>query len=128
MRIDPGHDLVTQIRMIAPGGGRVQKLTAAQRGPAINPHHDAGWCLASSKQLISQFWKILSERRTIAPHIKLPRQPLNHINRGITSLRLLIISWRYIYPQRPLIWIVQWITLKHLTAKNNFVITSTNAC
>ena len=42
LRVDPGDDLLAEVRVVPAGAGRVEELAPPERGPAVDPHQDAG--------------------------------------------------------------------------------------
>src|SRR5579883_2902118 len=60
--IDPGHDLIAQVAMIAAGSGRIHKLAPTVRGPTIHPDHNTRRHIVAHEELINQFWKCLAKR------------------------------------------------------------------
>src|SRR5437016_5437634 len=109
MRVNPGNDLVAQIRVIAARRRRVQELASTERCPAVHPHYDAWWCLALCEQLVNKFWKVLSERCAVAPHIKLPGEALDLVDGRVASAGLLIVVGGEVDPQGPLVRVSQGI-------------------
>src|SRR5438105_7301543 len=103
LRVDPGNDFVTHVGVVTTGSRRIQELAAAKRGPTVHPDQDASWGFSLRKQLIGQLRKVLPKSRAVAPHIKLARQPLYHVNRWIAPRQLLVVARRQVDPQGPLI-------------------------
>src|SRR5256714_4381628 len=122
--IDPGHDLVTQVGVVAPGGRRVHELAAAERGPAVHPYQDARWSFSPGEQLIGQFREVLPEGRAVAPHVELAGQALYHVNRWVAPRWLLVVARRQVDPDGPRVWVAQGVIFEDLTFEDSFFVTS----
>src|SRR5437588_6006907 len=122
--IDPGHDLVTKVGVVAPGGRRVYELAAAERGPAVNPYQDARWSFSPGEQLIGQFREVLPERRAVAPHVELAGQALYHVNRWVAPRWLLVVARRQVDPDGPRVWVAQRVIFEDLTFEDSLFVTS----
>src|SRR6266567_1707466 len=122
--IDPGHDLVTQVGVVAPGGRRVHELAAAERGPAVHPYQDARWSFSPGEKLIGQFRKVLPEGRAVAPHVELARQALYHVNRWVAPRWLLVVARRQVDPDGPRVWVAQGVIFEDLACEDSFFVTS----
>src|SRR5579885_2150375 len=124
MRIYPGNNLITEIGVIASGAVLFEELATTERGPAVDPDEDARGSLAFREEFVGHFREIFPEGRTVAPHIKLARQPLNQVNARVAPLLLLIVAGRQIDPQRALIGVAERITLESLALENDLIKTS----
>src|SRR5437588_3501922 len=121
--IDPGHDLVTKVGVVAPGGRRVHELAATERGPAVYPYQDARWSFSPGEHLIGQFREVLPEGRAVAPHVELAGQALYHINRWVTPRWLLVVARRQVDPDWPRVWVAQGVIFEDLTFEDSFFVT-----
>src|SRR5579884_547796 len=110
--------------MIATGAGRIEELAATERSPAVDPDEDARGRFTLREKFVGHLRKILPEGSTIAPHIKLARQPLNQVNARVAPLLLLIVAGRQIDPQRALVGVTERIIPESLALENDLIKTS----
>jgi hypothetical protein len=105
--VDERDDLVAQVRQVVAGSRRVDELTPAERGPAIDPDDDHGRRLAVGEQRVGELGEVLPERRAVAPHIQLAGEPLDHIHRREPRIRVVVVPRREVHPQRTIRGIVE---------------------
>ena len=94
MPVDPGHDLVAQVTVIAPGCGRVQILTHADRRPAVDIYKDAGRRAAGRELRVRELREVAAKCGTVSPHVDLAGQPLDDVDARIASSRLGVVPRR----------------------------------
>jgi len=77
-RVDERHHFVAQIIHISAGGGRVQKLRAAARGPRVHEHDDRVRTVARDEHRIEALGHRRLPRGARKPHVELAGESLDH--------------------------------------------------
>jgi hypothetical protein len=108
------HDLLAQVRVVAPGAGGVEKLAAAVCGPRVDVDHDRGRRLAPGEHVVGQFGEGAAEGVTVEPHRDVTRVALDHIDGGVAPLRLGGVSGRKIDPQRTFVRVTESVAAQQL--------------
>jgi hypothetical protein len=96
--VRPRDHLVAQIGVVPPRARGVDELAAADRRPAVHPHHDARRDLSPGHALVGQLREVLAERRAVPPHVQLPGEPLDLVDGGVPALGLVVIPGREVDP------------------------------
>ena len=73
-----------------------------------------GGDVAAREQLVDELREVPPERRAVAPHVELPRQALDHVDRRVAALRVVVVAGRHVDPERPHVRVAERVVLQHL--------------
>ena len=120
VRIDERHELVDDVRVVAARARRVDELAAAERRKRVDPDQDRRWGVALGEQLVHQLREVLAERRPVAPAVELPGQPLDHVDRRVPLIGV-VVARRHVHPERPHVRVAERVVLQHLAIEGVLV-------
>src|ERR671918_357000 len=119
--VHPRDHLVAQIGQVVAGSGRVEELAATERGPAVDPYHDAGWDLTRSDPAVGQLREGGAHRWPVPPHVELAGEPLDHVDGRVAPFGLLVVARRDVHPQRAAMWVAERVPAERLALQDVFV-------
>ena len=102
--VDERDDLVAEVGVVAAAAGRVDELRAADRRPGVD-EDDAG----VDVRVVEQFEEGRPEGGAVAPHVELPGEALEDVDRGPAGVRR-----RRVDPERPLVRVAERIAAQRL--------------
>src|SRR3984893_16573488 len=103
-------------------GARVDKLAAAQRGPAVDIDKDARLGAARRELGVGQLREVSPERGAVSPHVDLAGQPLDYVNARVAALRIRVVSGRQVHPERTAMRSGQPLALEHRALEEMLVV------
>ena len=121
VRVDARHELLDDVRVVAAGARRVDELAAAERRPRVDPDEDRRRRVALGEQLVHQLREVLAERRPVAPAVELPGQPLDHVDRRVALIGIVVVARRHVDPERPHVRVAERVALQHLALEGVLV-------
>src|SRR5262249_35561430 len=66
----------------------------------------------AGEQVVDQLRRVLAERRAVAPHVQLARQPLDQVHAREAPLGIRVVPRRHVHPQRPDLRVAQRVPLE----------------
>jgi hypothetical protein len=101
--VDERHDLVAEVRVVAPGPGRVDELAAAVRRPGVDVDNEARGRVAAREERVRLLGEGPAERRAVPPHRDVARVALEDVDGWVAPGRFLVVLRRHVDVQRPLV-------------------------
>ena len=80
--VDERDDFIAEVVHVPAGAGRVQELRPTARRPGVDEHDDRGRAVAAGEHRIEPLDHGRLESRAGEPHVDLPGEPLDDVDRG----------------------------------------------
>ena len=105
--------------MVLPDRRRVDELRAAELRPGVHPHDDRGRNVARREDVVAQLRvRLGAERRPVAPHVELARVPLDHVDRRIAPLRVVVVARREVDPEGAFVRVAERVSPQRLALED----------
>src|SRR5205823_9257308 len=93
----------------------------AERGPRVDVDEQARRRVASREHLVDELREVLPEGAAVAPHVDLPGQALDDVDRRVAPLRVGVVARWQVDPERPNVRIAERVVLEDLALELELV-------
>ncbi len=119
--VDPGHDLVAQVGVVAAGPRGVHELAAAVLRPRVHVGDDGRRGLAAREHAVRGLGERLPEGAPVGPRGHVAGVSLDHVHRRVAPAGLVVVTGRQVDPDRPLGRVTQRVAAQKLAGDDALV-------
>ena len=119
--VDPGHDLVAEVRVVVAGPRRVEELAAAERRPGVDEDDERRRNRVVRRTARPRARRPTAGTRSGSPHVDLAGEALDQVDRRVRLGRVGVVGRRQVDPDRALVRVAERVALQRLADDRRFL-------
>ena len=73
---------------------------------------------SAGEEVVGELREVAPERRAVAPHVELAGEALDHVDRGVAAIRLVVVARRQVDPERPLVRVAERVSAQRVALED----------